>query len=166
MPLKKHVVAFKKNRHPVEDGVIVRTPSGSVMNLFDKAKLPMVTLEPNQFDWPSSLLVRKVDRVKDYKINPDTGWRQKNNNGDYVESGGFNVRLSVSDGDLAQLAIDNGNPIDGLSTIQVTIKKDIPLQKFVPDETLIKLVKPSVMLGFGGQQADRILLVADDCEMV
>ena len=76
------------------------------------------------------------------------------------------MRLQVSDGDLAQLAVDNGTSFDGLNELQVTIKKDIPLQKFVPNESLVKLIKPSIMLGYGGNQADRIILLADDCEFV
>lgn len=166
MPLKKRVSVVKENPNRVEDEVIVRTPNGGVMNLFEKAKLPMVTLSANQFKWPSTFLVREVKRVKEYQINADTGWNLKNENGDKIETGNFNMRLQVSDGDLAQLAVDNGTSFDGLTQVQVTIKKDIPVQKFVPDESLIKLVKPSIMLGYGGSQADRIIILADDCEFV
>lgn len=166
MPLKKRVKIDKTNPNMVNDEVILRTPNDSVMNLFDSAKLPMVTLNANQFKWPSSFLVRGAKRVKEYQVNPDTGWNLKNDNGDKVETGNYNVRLQVSDGDLAQLAVDNGTSFDGLNELQVTIKKDIPLQKFVPNESLVKLVKPSIMLGYGGNQADRIILLADDCEFV
>lgn len=166
MPLKKRIKVVKKNPNQITDDVIIRTPDGGVMNLFDSAKLPMVTLSVNQFKWPNSFLVREAKRVKEFKVNPDTGWNLKTENGARVETGNFNVRLQVSDGDLAQLAVDNGTSFDGLTQLQVTIKKDIPLQKFVPDESLIKLVGPSIMLGYGGDQADRIILVANDCEFV
>ena len=90
----------------------------------------------------------------------------KDNAGNKSKTGTFSVRLDVADGDAAQNLVDSGLGLTGLSTIQVTINKDIPIQKFEPDSTLLKLVKPVVMLGFGGQQADRILLVAEDCEFV
>lgn len=166
MPLKKRVKIVKKNPNPVTDAVDVRTPDGSVMNLFDSAKLPLVTLSPNQFKWPSTLLVRDVKRVKEYKVNPQTGWSLKDERGNRVETGNFNIRLQVCDGDLAQLAVDNGDSFDGLTQLQLTIRKDIPIQKFEPDVSLLKLIRPSIMLGYGGQQADRIILVADDCEFI
>ena len=81
MPLKKRIKIIKENPNQITDDVIIRTPDGGVMNLFDSAKLPMVTLSVNQFKWPTSFLVREAKRVKEYQINPDTGWNLKSDNG-------------------------------------------------------------------------------------
>lgn len=166
MPLKKRSKKLTANSHPVSEGPIIQTPDGSPMSLFDKAKLPMLTLQGNQFNWPSSLVVMSAKRVPVYEINPDTGWKLKDDSGNGVTTGQFEIRLRVADGDLAQDAVDRGNSLDGLNQIQCTIKKDVPVEKFVPEETLIELVKPNVMLGYGGNQVDRIVLVAEDYKEV
>lgn len=166
MPLKKRTIKLTKNPNPVNEGSIIKTPSGEPMSLFERAKLPMVTLQANQFTWPKSLVVMEAKRVEERVVNPETGWNVKDENGDYETDGNYNIRLQVADGELAQAAIDRGSTLDGLNTLQCTIKKDIPIQKFVPQETLIELVNPNVMLGFGGSAADRILLVADDYKEV
>lgn len=166
MPLKKRTVKLTKNPNPVVEGSIIKTPSGVPMSLFEPAKLPMVTLQANQFTWPKNLVVMEAKRVEERIVNPETGWFLKDENGDYETDGNYNIRLQVADGELAQAALDRGSTLDGLNTLQCTIKKDIPIQKFVPQETLIELVNPNVMLGYGGSAADRLILVADDYKEV
>lgn len=166
MPLKKQDSKLTENPHPVAEGPIIRTINGSPMSLFSPAKMPMVTLHANQFEWPSTMLVVKADRVPVYEMNAETGWGAKNSSGDKIKTGEFQVRLQLVNGDIAQMMANSGQSFDGLSQIQCTLSSDIPVQKFVPNETLIKLVKPNVMLGFGGNNVDRIVLVAEGYEEV
>lgn len=164
MPLKRNNIERKSA--VVEEGSPIRTPEGKLMSLFKPAMLPLVTLNTRQFIFPKSFLVTDAKRVPEYLKNPETGWDLKDDQGNKTQTGKYFVRLQVTDGDVAQDLVDKGLDLSSLSSIQCTIQKDIPLQSFEPNSTLIKLVKPVVMLGFGGQQADRILLVADDCELV
>ncbi|OYR96242.1 hypothetical protein [Lactobacillus taiwanensis] len=164
MPLKKSQTKLKSAK--VVEGSPIQTPDGGLMSLFKSAKLPAVTLNVEQFAFPETFLVTDARRIQAYKKNPETGWDLKDESGNKIPTGSFYIQLTLSDGDAAQQLVNSGLGLDGLTTIMCTVKKDIPLQKFVPNETLLKLVKPVVMLGFGGQQADRILLVAEDCEEV
>lgn len=164
MPLKRREV--KRQVVKIEEGNALQTPDNKPMSLFKSAMLPAITLNTEQFVFPKSFLVVQADRVAEYKKNKETGWDLKDSNGNKIKTGNFNVRLQLSDGDAAQKLVDAGLELDGLSTIQCTVKADKPLQNFVPNESLVKLIKPVVMLGFGGQQADRIILVAEDCELV
>ena len=166
MPLKKSVKKLLKNSHPVEEGAIIQTVTKEPMSLFEKALMPVVTLNANQFNWPESLLVVGAKRVPVYEKNAQTGWDLKDGDGHKKSTGDYVVRLSVVNGDTAQMLVNAGQLIEGLSELQCTINKDVPLQKFVLGSTLIKLVKPNVMLGFGGQNVDRIVLIADDYEEV
>lgn len=166
MPLKKSTNKITKNLNQVDEGVIIRTPDETPMSLFEPALMPAITLHANQFNWPKSLLVTGVRRVAVNEKNPKTGWDVKDDNGNKKQTGEFVTRLTVVNGDTAQVLVDMGQPVDGLSELQCTIAKDVPVQKFVLGETLIKLVKPNVMLGFGGNTVDRIVLVADDYEEV
>lgn len=161
MPLKQNKKNLTANPNPVTEGAIIQTPEGKPMSLFSPAMLPAVTLNANQFAWPKTLLVMAPAKRMDInEVNPQTGWDAKDSSGNKIKTGQFKVRLTVANGDLAQLAVDNGEGLDSLSTLQCDIMKDVPTQTFVPFETLIELVEPVVMLGFGGQSADRIILRA------
>lgn len=165
MPLKLN--RKKLSSAKIDAGNPVQTPDGSLMSIFQSAKLPMVTLSPQQFSFPETFLVTSAKRVDSGIINPDTGWAKRDNNKNKIKSGRFIVRLQVSNGDEAQKLVDAGMNIDGLSTIQLTIDKDIPLQKFKINETLVKPVGLVVMLGMGQfQNVDRLVLKARDCELV
>ena len=157
MPLKRKNVDLKSAK--VDKGNPIQSPNNKLMSLFDKAKLPIITLNVEQFAFPETFLVVEASRIPVYEKNEETGW-------DKTKTGEYNVRLQVVDGDAAQKLVDAGLNVAGLSSIKLTITKDIPLQQFEPNSTLIKLKKVNVMLGFGGQQSDQIVLVAEDCELV
>lgn len=164
MPLKRKNVDLKSAK--VDEGNPIQSPNNKLMSLFDKAKLPIITLNVEQFAFPETFLVVEASRVPVYEKNEETGWDKKDANGNKTKTGEYNVRLQVVDGDAAQKLVDAGLNVAGLSSIKLTITKDIPLQQFEPNSTLIKLKKVNVMLGFGGQQSDQIVLVAEDCELV
>lgn len=164
MPLKRNNVQRKSAK--VVEGKTLQTPDGQLMSLFDSAMLPSITLNVEQFAFPETFLVRNARRVNEYEKNPKTGWDLKDANGTKKATGKYDVALELADGELAQKIVDSGSDLDGLKTIQCTIKKDIPLQNFEADSTLVKLKKVVVKLGFGGQQVDRIVLEAEDCELV
>lgn len=164
MPLKKK--STKLTSAKVVEGNPIQTPDNGLMSLFKPAMLPAVTLNAEQFAFPETFLVMGSKRIENYEKNPATGWDLKDEHGNKTGLGTYSVRLTLADGDAAQKLVDAGLMLDGLTSITAILKKDVPLQKFVPGETLIKLVKPVVMLGFGGQQADRIELVAEDYKEV
>lgn len=166
MPLKKSTKKLTANLNPVEEGSIIQTPDETPMSLFESALMPAITLHANQFNWPKTLLVTDVRRVALNEKNLKTGWDLKDANGNKKPTGEFVTRLTVANGDTAQMLVDMGQPVDGLSELQCTIMKDIPVQTFTAGETLIELVKPNVMLGFGGNNVDRIVLVAEDYKEV
>lgn len=164
MPLKKSNT--KRTSAKIVEGSPIQSPTGEIMSLFKPAMIPAVTLNTEQFAFPNTFLVREKRRVPIYEKNPETGWDLKDDNGNKTATGEFAVRLQLADGDAAQQLVDAGLNLDGLTTVDCEIMKDIPLQKFEPDSTLIKLVKPVIMLGYGGQNVDRIILKAEDCELV
>lgn len=164
MPLKRTNV--KRQVVKVEEGNPLQTPDNQVMSLFSKAMLPAVTLNVEQFGFPKSFVVMSVERIDEVKRNPVTGWALKDSGGSKIKTGNHFMRLMLADGDLAQEVLDHNGTLDALKQIQCTITKDIPIQKFEPQVSLVKLVKPVVMLGFGGQNVDRIVLQAEDCELV
>lgn len=164
MPLKKRTV--KRTSTVVDEGEALQTPDKQLMSLFKTAMLPAVTLNVKQFAFPKTFLVTDVRRINEYEKNPETGWDLKDNQGNKKPTGKHFVSLQLADGDAAQKLVDAGLSLDGLTTIQCTIKKDMPVQDFEPNSTLVKLKKVVVMLGFGGQQADRLILEAEDCELV
>lgn len=164
MPLKRNDV--QRTSAKVSEGVTLQTPDGQLMSLFDTAMLPAVTLNIEQFAFPESFLVRDARRTSVYEKNPKTGWDLRDSSGNKKPTGKYYVTLQLADGHLAQQVVDSGSDLDGLKTIQCTIKKDIPLQTFEIDSTLLKLKNVVVKLGFGGRQVDRIVLEADDCELV
>lgn len=164
MPLKKSQASKTVKAYSGDEGSHLKLDVP--MSLFDQAKLPAVTLHADQFVFPKNFAVVDAKRVKEFEINQETGWALKDSSGNKKPTGNYFVKLMLVDGVLAQQAIDSGSSLSGLSTVQCTVHKDIPLQNFVPNETLVELIKPNVMLGFGGQQADRIVLVAEDCKEV
>lgn len=164
MPLNRKNVALKSAK--VNKGNPVQSPDGKLMSLFEKAKLPAITLNVEQFAFPETFLVVDCSRVDVYEKNEETGWDKKDANGNKTKTGEHNVRLQVVDGDAAQKLVDSGLGITGLSSIKLTITKDIPLQEFEINSTLIKPKKVNVMLAYGGMQSDQIVLVAEDCEFV
>ena len=64
MSLKGKQKLITKNPHPVDEGDIVQTPDHHVMALTHDVALPMVTLNANQFFWPSSWVVMDSRRVQ------------------------------------------------------------------------------------------------------
>lgn len=165
MPLKKSK-DIKLVSAKVVEGDPIQTPDKGLMSLFKPAMLPAVTLNVAQYAFPETFLVMDSHRIQEFEKNPNTGWDLKDSQGHKQPTGAYSVKLELTDGDAAQRLVDAGMAIDGLTAITAIIKKDIPLQTFVPGETLIKLVKPVIMLGFGGQQPDRIQLVAEDVKEV
>lgn len=163
MPLKKSEV--KMTTAKVVEGNPVR--SEGLMSLFSPAKLPLVTLNVEQFAFPKTfLVVEPAQRRAVYVKNPETGWDLKDSNGNKTKTGKYCVQLKLASGDVAQTLVDQGLALDGLTTVDCFIDDDLPVQEFEPKSTLVKLVKPVVMLGFGGQSADRIILRAEGCELV
>lgn len=164
MPLKRKEIKQKEVK--INEGSVLQTPDKTKMSLFEKAKLPLVTLNAKQFQFPETFLVMDAKRVKLPEINPETGWNLKSEAGQTIYSEDYGIQLHVADGDAAQTLVDSGLPLTGLSTLQLTIIKDIPIQSFEPESTLLKPKGLVVMLGFGGQSADRIILKCDDVELV
>lgn len=166
MPLKK-VKNTQIKTVKVDEGNPIRTPDGSLMSLYEKAKLPMVTLNVEQFGFPETFLVRSFKRVQDAEINPDTGWDKKVD-GKKVYKSTYSIALTLSDGDVAQTLAEQGQSLVGLSTVKCIIEKDIPLQTFAEDETLLKLIHPVVMLTFNsdGQDVTKIVIHAEDAKEV
>lgn len=164
MPLNRKNVNLKSAK--VNKGNPIQSPDGKLMSLFEKAKLPAITLNVEQFAFPETFLVVDCSRVDVYEKNEETGWDKKDANGNKTKTGEHNVRLQVVDGDAAQKLVDSGLGITGLSSIKLTITKDIPLQEFEINSTLIKPKKVNVMLAYGGMQSDQIVLVAEDCEFI
>jgi len=163
MPLNRKNINLKSAE--VDKGNPVQSPDGKLMSLFDKAKLPAITLNVEQFAFPETFLVVEASRVPVYAKNEETGWDKKDANGNKTKTGEYNIRLQVVDGDAAQKLVDAGLNITGLSSIKLTITKDLPLQEFEINSTLVRPKKVNVMLGYGGMQSDQIVLVAEDCEI-
>ena len=163
MPLKKN--SKKRTSAQVIEGKALQSPDGELMSLFKPAMLPAVTLNTEQFAFPETFLVRNFSRSDAYKKNVETGWDEKVS-GQKIKTGEHVIKLELSDGDAAQQLVNQGFDLDGLSIVRCVITKDIPLQKFENNSTLIKLIKPVVMLGFGGQTTDQLILKAEDCELV
>lgn len=166
MPLKK-VKNTQIKTAKVEEGNPIRTPDGSLMSLYEKVKLPMVTLNIEQFGFPETFLVRSFQRVQKAEVNPDTGWDKKVN-GNKVFTSTYVIALTLSDGDVAQTLASQGQSLVGLSTVKCIVEKDIPLQTFREDETLLKLIHPVVMLTFNpdGQEPSKIVIHAEDAKEV
>lgn len=137
--------------------------------LGNRLPMPLVKLDPNQFKWPETFLVRSAKRVDEKVINYDTGWNKKDDKGNYITTGNHNVQLSLCSGDEAQEMINEGKNFKNLPVVSCTVKKDIPLEKFEDGLTLVKLVNLQVMLGMHMQgssiQWDHIKLVCDDVEL-
>lgn len=167
MPLKKSSKLLTKNPNPVkEQGNVVQTADGHLLSLTGTVPLPAITLNTEQFYWPESFVVMGASRVDLYKKDPKTGWNLKNENGDKIKTGQKGVRLMLADTGLAQSTIDRGGDLDGLPQIQCDFEEDFPLQDFKPQETTIKLKKPVLMLGYGGQAVDRLVIKAEGYDLV
>ena len=168
MPLKKKNVKIKsvtvEEGNPLQDEELMSLFSGQ------RAKLPLLTLNVEQFAWPESFVVRYVKRVEEKETDFKTGWNKKDSSGNYITTGKFNVQLRLADGTAAQTLLDAGQDIQSLPVISCLVKADVPLEKFEEDSTLVKLVKPVVMLGLSveGKQGkwDHIKLVCEDLEFV
>lgn len=166
MPLKKSTQKLTQNPNPVDEGNIIQTFDGQVMNLFDSAKLPAVTLHADQFKWPEKFLVRSFKRVQ-MPEKGENGWTKKDSNGNKVMTDKFMLRCELSDGDSAETLIDAGSTIDGLTTITCEIRNDVSTNSFENDSTLLELVHPVLMLGMGSMNSvDRLVIVAEDCKEV
>lgn len=162
MPLKRKSVKAKEGKVDAGDAL----QAEKRMSLFEKAKLPLITLNSEQFHFPETFLIMEAKRIELPKINPETGWALKNASGEKVHSGNYGLQCKVVDGDAAQGLVDLGQSIAGLSTLTLTIEKDVPMQEIEPESTLVKPKKLVVMLGFGGQNVDRIVLKCKDVELV
>lgn len=167
MPLKKPGNKLTKNPNPVkEQGNVVQTADGHLLSLTSMVPLPAVTLNTEQFYWPDCFVVMTASRVDLYKKNPKTGWNEKTDNGDKIKIGKKGIRLMLADAGLAQSTLDRGGDLDGLSQIQCDIDEDLPLQDFKPEETTITLKKPVLMLAYGGQDVNRLVIKAEGYEIV
>lgn len=174
MPLKKKKLQIKSAK--IEEGSALQDEK--LMSLFsgNKVKIPLLTLNTEQFAWPESFLVRYAKRVEEKVIDYRTGWNKKNSNKEYETTGNFNIQLSLSDGELAQLLADEGQDFTGLPVVQCLVKEDIPIEKFEAGSSLVKLVKPVVMLGVSVEKHgddkmasmnwNHIKLVCDNVEFV
>ena len=141
--------------------------SNRKMSLFSETnlKMPLVTLNSDQFEWPETFLVRSAKRVDEKIIDYETGWGKKDDKGKYITTGEHNVQLTLSDGDEAQEMAYAGKNFKNLPIVSCIVKNDIPLDQFEIDRTLVKLVHPVVMLGVSwGYKWDHIKLVCDDVE--
>lgn len=118
------------------------------LSLFSGTRLqmPLVKLDKDQFKWPETFLVRKAKRVEEKVINSETGWSQKDDQGNYVKTGRHNVQLELYDGDLVQKLAAQGIGFENLPVVKCLVKDDIPLEKLEDGLTLVKLVDPVVML--------------------
>lgn len=167
MSLKGKQKLITKNPHPVDEGDIVQTPDHHVMALTHDVALPMVTLNANQFFWPSSWVVMDSRRVQVAEKDVQTGWNKKDITGHKITTDEYVVEFDLADTDLAEVTLASGGLLEGLPTVTCTVKKDLPLQDYVNQESTIKLIKPNVMLWFGsGNSLNGIKLVAEDCELV
>lgn len=166
MPLKKSN-AKKRTSAKVTEGKTLQTPDGNLMSLFTPAMLPAITLNIEQFAFPENFLVRKVDRKVEYERDPQTGWDWRDASGNKKMLNAHYVDLLLASGTAAQKMADEGETdFSTLNTVECKIMKDIPLQEFEVDTTLIKLVNPVVMLNYGGSSVNRLVLVAEDCKLV
>lgn len=116
-----------------------------------RLKMPLVKLDVDQFKWPETFLVRSAKRVDEKAINPETGWSQKDDQGNYVKTGRHNVQLELYDGDMVQKLAAEGISFENLPVVKCLVKEDIPLEKLEDGLTLVKLVEPVVMLGVSSQ---------------
>ena len=123
------------------------------LSLFKGNRLPMplIKLDHDQFEWPETFLVRSAKRVDEKAINPETGWSQKDDQGNYVKTGRHNVMLELYDGDLVQKLAEQGTDFENLPVVKCLVKEDIPVEKLEDGLTLVKLVEPVVMLGVSPQ---------------
>lgn len=112
-----------------------------------RLKMPLVKLDKDQFNWPETFLVRSAKRVDEKAINPETGWSQKDDQGNPVKTGKHNVQLELYDGDLVQKMVEQGMSFENLPVIRCLVKEDIPVEKLEDGLTLVNLVEPVVMLG-------------------
>lgn len=167
MPLKKSGNKLTKNPNPVkEQGNVIQTADGHLLSLTAPVPLPVVTLNTEQFYWPDCFVVMSASRVDLYEKNRKTGWNKKTDDGNKIKTGEKGVRLMLADAGLAQSALDRGNDLDGLSQIQCDFDSDLPMQDFKPEETTIKLKKPVLMLAYGGQDVNRLVIKAEGYEIV
>ena len=111
-----------------------------------RLKMPLVKLDKTQFNWPETFLVRSAKRVDEKAINPETGWSQKDDQGNPVKTGRHNVTLELYDGDLVQKLAAQGIGFENLPVVKCLVKEDIPVEKLEDGLTLVKLVEPVVML--------------------
>ncbi len=123
------------------------------LSLFSGNRLPMplIKLDKTQFSWPETFLVRSAKRVDEKVINSETGWSQKDDQGNPVKTGRHNVTLELYDGDLVQKLAVDGVSFEDLPVIKCLVKEDIPLEKLEDGLTLVKLVEPVVMLDFSSK---------------
>lgn len=163
MPLKKSNAKMATVK--IDEGNALR--DDSIMSLFAPAKIPLLTLNTEQFAWPKTfLVVEPATRKPIYVKNPKTGWDLKDDNDKRTETGKFCVHVKLANGDIAQTLVDQGISLEGLTAVDCIIDDDIPVQTFEPQSTLLKLVKPTVTLGFGGFTVDRIIIHAEGVELV
>lgn len=141
------------------------------LSLFSGTRLqmPLVKLDVSQFKWPETFLVRSAKRVDEKVINPETGWYQKDDQGNYIKTGRHNVQIELYDGDLVQKLVDQGISFENLPVVKCLVKEDIPLEKLEDGLTLVKLVNPVVMLDISSQGSglkfDHIKLVCESLEL-
>lgn len=167
MPLKKSGSKLTKNPNPVkQQGNVIQTADGHLLSLTAPVPLPVVTLNTEQFYWPECFVVMVASRVDLYQKDSQTGWNVKDSNGNKIKTGKKGVRLTLADAGLAQSTLDRGGNIDGLPAIQCDIDEDLPLQDFKPEETTITLTKPVLMLAYGGQDVNRLVIKAEGYEIV
>lgn len=162
---KKKLEEIRTKSAKIEEGNPLRDKK--LMSLFagEQTKIPLLTLNAEQFAWPETFLVRSAKRVDEKVIDYETGWSKKGTNGKYFTTGNHNVQLILSDGDTAQTIANMGQNIIGLPTIKCLVEKDIPIEKFEENASLIKLVHPVVMLGVSwGYKWNHIKLVCEDVE--
>lgn len=167
MPLKKVKKVVKANPNPVDEGDFIQTPDHQVLAMTHDVPLQLVTLNANQFYWPTSWVVMTKRRIQLPEKDPLTGWNKKDENGNKILTDQYADEFDLADADLAETVLEKGGVLDSLPTLTCTVYKDKPLQDYVEQESTIKLVKPNVMLWFGsGHSLNGIRLVAQDCELV
>lgn len=174
MPLKKKSTnnPIKANPHPVKDEVILARPDGQVIPLISShLPLALVTLNANQFTWPSSFaVVSHRTHIARPKVDPETGSKVKSGDGktNLTIPGQYDTRLTVVDGDLAQQVLDNGGELDALTRLSVTVEADLSDDQLVDGETLVQLVKPRVMLAWdmAKMQYSNLKVVCEDVKFV
>lgn len=145
-------------------GEAVETPNGTPMPFTGKHfQMKYVTLNPEQFKWPESWYVIDVTEqdVTSYDDDKNThGARRK-------------TKLTIVDGDTAQVLISAGQPVETLAQIECVVwSGNKPIQDYsTPDtNTFIKLIRPIPMLtwvaGVNGGSYSAIRFVADDYEVI